>query len=399
MPKKTEKPEDVIDAEFEPIDEIKDKKPPRKRAAWPLVWSLFLFSILLGGALGAGLALIGMQKFSPKPSTDLSAITAQLETMQSQIKSRNQQISLFEQQIADLADRPVATNPDSAQMSLATEQLEQRLDALEARPILVSDATGEQTSVDLAPLLARITQLENSPAPVVDLSNYAKFSDLPETSPETSTALEARIVALENAPIITGTSQIDAEQLGTLEQRITALETRKDPSSTKARQAMALADLKLSAQGETPFAVAFAKARLQFTNSPALDQLSTIAGTGAPTVASLSQQLTEIIPLILSQANKPAKDASLATKAGAAMRSLVSVRRTDGKGEGLQAQLSIAERKMQTGDLAGAMQVLAQLDGTAAQVAAPWLQAAQNRQQINQSLLRLEQQQAKGDAP
>jgi hypothetical protein len=363
-------------------------------------------AVFLGGALG----VLGAKMLAPTAGSDtaqadprlakaldqLDALTTQVQNLEqkseadiaAEANTRATEISAIQARLEALAAQaPEPANGEStldsaSQAALAA--LGSRISDLEARPIPVAGDGSEGAVVDLAPIMVRLATLESNTDKTVDLSDLASLTELQ--------ALEARIATLENAD----TDGANIEQIQALQSRLAALETSEGVSTTKAQRAMVMADLKLAAQGEKPFAVAFAKTRLQFGASKALDQLSPVAGIGAPNLPELSAQLKTLIPTLLREDAKPADDASMATKAGAALRSLVSVRRTDGKGEGLQAELAHAETALQEGDLGTAIAIVSSLQGPAAVAAKAWLTHAKNRQIVLESLDLLEREQAAG---
>ncbi len=410
MTQKTPKTEEVIDAEFEPVVEsVPDSdmaKPPRKRAAWPLVWVLFVLATFLGGAIG----LLGGRFIGGEGNVDLGQTNAKISALQTELTQITNQMrqsnNAFEQLIFE----------ETAARKLEVQQIANQLTALEARSVLPNDAIPEGTSdteapikfdptivqqlaaldvrlrqledrnwpeassepvdagpvvtvppVDLAPLRTRLTRLEETVSALPEFSDFVLLSELPDNS-----ALAQRMEKLESV---------------TLSQR------------TGAAQQAALADLKLAVQGSRPFPVVFASAKLQFADHAGLASLAPIAGRGAPTWPEVSASFSSLIPAILREVNAPAENASLFSKAGAAISGLVSVRRTDGKGEGLEANLARADQALQNGDPDPAIDLVQGLSETAAEVTHSWLQGALDRKTITQVMQQLSIEPDEGDTP
>jgi len=385
MSKQPEKPDDVIDAEFEQIAEpVVAKSTPRNRPAWPLVWALFCVAIVGGGALGA----IAGRFLSPPTQVDAAQITAlaqQLDDTKAELEAlANTQLTeraMVQQQIDALTQQDDTRTTDNLIVEL--EVLAQRLRQMEQRPISVLSENG-QPAIDLAPITERLIALETALAKGPEITE-PDLSDIQQQI----TGLNDRLLSFGTAPLATADTR-------NLLARIEKLETNTKSDGVSAEQTNALADLKLAAQQPAPFAVAFASAKLAFGTDPTLDRLRAIAGTGAPNQAQLSANLTKIIPKLLREANQPAPGASFAIKAGAMMRSLVSVRRTDGKGGGLQGLLAQTETALSAGELDEAIRLVEQLN-PASPSSEAWLRTAKDRQTIEQVLAELQGQQTKGD--
>ncbi|MCF6292857.1 MAG: hypothetical protein L3J04_05625 [Robiginitomaculum sp.] len=384
--------EDVIDAEFEPVEENhSEPKQPRQRPAWPLVWSLFIVAVLAGGLLG----IIGGKIFSaPIAQINDQQLASKVETLTKQIEQISQKLQQIESaslqnqtstetlqtQVKGLTEQLVAirseiTEPQEA--AITTEQIDDvlsRLQKLENRPLPIATNDGE---IDLAPLLQpfeqRLNQLENKPQNTVDTTNIFE-----------------RLQALEQQE----TTQTKTVNLDTILNRLDSLETGIINNDQSAAKKLVLADLKLAAQGSEPFPVQYAAMDLQYAGNSELQQLSKIAATGAPTRLQLTEQFQSLIPEILLQAAKPADDAGLGAKAAASLRGLVVVRRTDGKGSDLEITLNQAQSALANDDLTTAINKMQTLNGAPAKAGENWLQQAVKRQKLEQVVSALLKQQA-----
>lgn len=382
--------EDVVDAEFEPVEELarEQSSHPRQPAAWPLVWALFAIALFGGGLLG----VIGGKVFSGPTSsgqfeTTVRSLSAQLEAAQEQLKASQSQLALNEistkaqqleltalsQSLAELASAP------SAEPGISAEQVDAiliRVQQLETRPLpIVSSAGDLDVGAILAPVEQRLADVE------------ALLDNLPDW--------QARFAEITNNPV-TPQPDIDVQAIFA---RLDQLENQTSSKTTHAARKLALADLKLAVQGANPFAVEFAAMQLVSSGDPGLAKISSIAASGAPTRADLANQLQSLIPDILRQVAKPADDASLVTKTGAAFKGLISVRRTDGKGSALEQQLHGIELAMNNDDLAAAISQMQSLEGVALTASESWLSQAKARQKIEQVLAELLREQFVGEEP
>lgn len=118
----------------------------------------------------------------------------------------------------------------------------------------------------------------------------------------------------------------------------------------------------------------------------ALETLSAHAETGVATRDRLADRLGVIAPQIRAAAEPPAEgwiDGALG-----AVGSLVTVRRAPGENDGSDADSIVAraEGRMQSGDLGGAVEALAALEGAPGEAAAIWLAQARDRLAVEAAL-------------
>jgi len=384
--------EDVIDAEFEPVEANSgEPKQPRQRPAWPLVWGLFIVAVLAGGLLGiiggkifsAPIAQINDQQLAGKVETltkqieQISKKTQQAETALA--KSQTSAESL-QTQVTGLTEQLVAIRseiPEPQDPVITTEQIDDvlsRLQQLENRPLPIATNEGE---IDLTQLLQpfeqRLNQLENKPQSVTDTSDILD-----------------RLQTLEQQE----TTQTKTVNLDAILNRLAKLETGIINNDQSAAKKLVLADLKLAAQGSEPFPVQYAAMDLQYAGNSKLQQLSGIAATGAPTRLQLAEQFQSLIPEILLQAAQPADDAGLGTKAVASLRGLVVVRRTDGKGSELEITLNQVQSALANDNIDAAISQMQTLSGAPAKASENWLGQAIKRQKLEQIVSALLKSQA-----
>ncbi len=123
-----------------------------------------------------------------------------------------------------------------------------------------------------------------------------------------------------------------------------------------------------------------------------LRPLEAYAQTGVATFTDLYRRFPEMAEAVAHAGVERNDEGVLATTLNR-LRSLVSVRRT---GEaalaagGAEAALEVARNRMDAGDLAGAIDALAKLEGAEAQAAAWWLDAARSRLAVQRAMERIQ---------
>ncbi len=387
QPDKDHTADEVIDAEFEPVNEqVLSGGQRTSPYAGPLLWGLFVLAIVLGGILG----IIGGRVLFPAPmlqTTDLDTEIAELK--QELSKTRNQlhelsaqaknakentaQITANTRAIADIQDKlqkAASLAPDQQQF----EEALSRIELLENRPAATISDTGElDINAITEPLQQQISALQAKLETAADLAPEAKNLILD---------LENRLQALEAS----SEDDISAKELAALNLRIDALQNNRQQTGKSASATLALADLKLAAQGSDPFPVEYAAVRLQFADHEGIKKLAPMAATGVATRQQLKASLSAMIPDILRAASRPDDGAPLTKKAGSAMRSLITIRRTDGKGSELEIQLAEAEKQMAAGNLGAAISQISAIKNGHTQASKNWLQQARARQNLEQVL-------------
>lgn len=262
--------------------------------------------------------------------------------------------------------RPSPTNPQpsaseaeltalkaEANRNAALQQLGQRLATLESRP--ASDASSLQR---------RVAALEARPAP--DLSG-----------------LQQKLTALDKTTADLGDT---VTALGKAQQRSAA-----DPKI--AALALALLQIRDAVSIGRPFdaeyraLVALAHDHPDIASAAA--PLADPAQNGVASRAALIERLHQLAPQIAT-ARPPPKD-KLKSQIVARLRALVTIRRIDdGDQTPAEAALGEAQRDLASGDLAGAIAALDQLDGPAKTAAEPWLKTAKARLAVETALRQVE---------
>lgn len=156
--------------------------------------------------------------------------------------------------------------------------------------------------------------------------------------------------------------------------------------STGPAQAFALAVSQLQEASRTGAPFPAAQATVQALASTDTNLLGLItplaaaAATGVPTAATLASSFVDTAEAI-RQADAASQRGGWVDQSLSAVTSIVTIRRTsvDSADTGLSAVLDRAADRLDVGDVAGAIEALAVLDGTAADAAAGWIALAEGR--------------------
>lgn len=247
---------------------------------------------------------------------------------------------------------------------------------------------------------ARLDRLQASAAPVDAVSGLQQGA----------TALNQRLAALEARPAADPASvQAVAAEL----QRVTAgltdaanriarLEQQMQQQATAQRNeratVLALAELKDRLAGSGPFdgPQGVLKAALGDDPSaaPALATLDRFAAQGVASRAKLTEELAGL-PAAIHQSLPLGENAGIWQRIASRAEKLVSVRRIDDAGTvdnlppGPDHSLAVAVVALKAGDLAGAVQAVQAIDGSAGEVVKPWLVAAKDRLAVEDAAGRL----------
>jgi len=217
--------------------------------------------------------------------------------------------------------------------------------------------------------------------------------------------LALRVAALEAKPTppLPDLSAIE-QQLGALKgtiaelnEKIAALDKaeREQPATDPKITAMALALLQIRDAVETgrPFEAEYRALVALAHDHPeiaaAAAPLDTPATSGVASRATLAARLHELAPQIATA--KPPPKSSWKSQIVARLRSLVTIRRIEGADQTpAEGAVGTAERKLASGDLAGAVAALDGLSGPSQAAAQPWLQMAKARLAVEAALRQVE---------
>lgn len=355
-----------IDAEFEPAAPSNARKPTARSGpgwlAFGILGLVSAFAIVLAAA-SAGY----VPGFKPGAGT----------------------VQTLENQLVELKSTDETQAGTSTANASEIEALKRRADSLQAdRTRAVTDIRALKR--DIETLQADISTLQR--ARIANLADARDAETDAETAPAAETpdlsALEARVTSLEDALV---------SQLGTYDATLEALKTRladleaqaetesitaADSTNSRTEAALALSSIEAAARRGRPFLSAHQKLAAAMPSNQAVARLSGIASDAVPTVADLRAAF----PALRTQALD--RDAQAEGGASGWMRGLfgdgIQVRKS---GEVTTAdQLNAAADALQAGDLSTAIQSVRALDADLQRVFTDWLDNAEDRLLLEETL-------------
>ena len=352
--------DDPIDAEFEPAEPT--SKQREKRSSGP-GWIAFgsLAIICLGmSAAGAGL----IPGFEPG-AAKLEALQTDVVTLQSDRTAQTEQASTLNTELEALKSRADNLQADRTRAMTDIRGLRGEIEALQA------DISALQRA-----RIASLSETENGTADAA-----------PPSLPDLST-FETRVRAVEDALVSQLADYDNALEL--LKVRVSELETRASndtltsasASNARTEAALALSAIEAAARRGRPFLTAHQKLVAAMPGNQAVQRLSPIAAKPIPTVSDLANQLPEL--------NRQALDTE-ARQNGTGSSWIRGI-----FGDGIQVRregqttvrgtLDVAETRLQEGDLPAAIALIEALDPDLQPVFTDWLNNAQDRHMLEQSL-------------
>jgi len=354
--------EDPIDAEFEPATrDEKGSSQGNQGPGWLAFGLLFGITLL---ALGLAAATAGfVPGFKPGSGSvaaiqsDLSVVQTTLSQDRAETNTLSTDVSALRTRADSLAADRTRTNTQMRALRTEIETLQADISMLQrARVASIADQGSETNSdaageTDFSPLAARVTALED--ALVTQLGEY-----------------DATLERLKR-------------QIETLEAQATS-EGLNAASASNARTdaALALSAIEAAARRGRPFLSAQQKLSAAMPSNDAVAGLAPIAAKAVPTMT----ELRDSFPGLTDQA----LDASAQAEGGSAgwMRTLfgdgIQVRQT---GETTNNDhLNAAKAALDTGDLLEAIQHIRAADANIQSVFTDWLNNAEDRHQLEQTL-------------
>jgi hypothetical protein len=328
---------------------------------------------------------------------------------------------LQDPRVAGLSDR-IAALEKQAGASLAKDETIQRL-----------EQERERLRQDLGKALARLETVEASMASVREMAEAAARIEETAAAKESLQALSERLSAIEDrGAAVAGAA--DAERLSALAaardearklaERMAELEKSQAQAATE-RETLAEMEKRLAAVEDRPAASQSGTAskgavllavgqlrdavRLGTAYQREYDAVKALAGadpgigaalltlgkaakTGVPTLAVLREEFGAMASPLVAEARGQAADGWV-SKIVAKVGSLVTIRRTDGKGgDDIEALVARAEQRLAAGDLAGtveAVDAMKPVSTEAAAMVAPWLDRAKTRLAAERALAAL----------
>jgi hypothetical protein len=306
-----------------PLVDAADPPPAGRRVPWvPLAFAAAII-VSFAAALAVAplvLPLLPWGTARPAPQTPPPATDAGLSG-----------------RIAAIETAEAQNRQSAATAASGVQRVEQRIAALEARPV-----------ADFGPIQQQLTALTKS---VADLAT--------------------RLAAVER--------DVHAEQ-------------GNDPGSVGL--VLTLLQIREALEVARPFAAEYttlvALARTRPEIAAAAVTLAEPAMTGVASRTALTERLRQLAPRIAT-ASAPADDQGWRGQLEAELRSLVTWRRIDGAGQSpAETAVNTAQRALAAGDLAGAVEALGALTGPNAEAAKPWLEMARRRLAVETTLRQLE---------
>jgi hypothetical protein len=342
-------------------------EPPRARSAGTAIGTLIalLVIVIIGVAASpfwapavAPMLPWGERTAAPaavgSDSAALLALQTRLDTAETTLKQETARLQQLVAQTATLKQQAPA--PPAPVKAVFSDAQLSRIDG------------DEQILKDMAD---RITVLEKRPVP----------SATPRLSPQSAAAIKAlqdQVTKLAAGTAATG------DGLAKLQ---AAVARANAGERTSQAQLLALANLRIAAEGAGPFAAELAAMRALAGNSNSMTQrLATLDGaakTGLPTLAALRDRFDRVVAPAILRAPRDVGNESWWQQIVARLERLVVVRRIAPDGamprDATEAAVTRADSALDAGDLAAAVKALEPLTGAAAKAAAPWLARAKQR--------------------
>ncbi len=350
-----------IDAEFEPA-EPKSTGPKTKTGGpgWLAIGSVGLLALV---SLGVSAASAGwIPGF--KPGAD--------------------QIAALETQVSNLANSGTAQSTQAQTLASEISDLSARADSLRA------DRT--RTVTDLRAIRGEIEALQ-ADVSALQRARVASLAETPtEPTPSDGTpdlsAVESRLSALEDALVTQlGTYETTLESL---KLRVAELEDKASAegltaaanSNSRTEAALALSAIEAAARRGRPFISAYEKLETAMPSNSAVQNLAPIATKAVPTVSDLKATYPALMDRAL--------DLEAQTTPGNSgwMRSLfgdgIQVRRADAVTA--RDHLLLAETALEAGELSETIEHIAAIDSNLQPVFTDWVQSAQDRHMLEETL-------------
>lgn len=331
----------------------------------------------IGGGLIGAVALGAFLHFSgglPVPGNGEAPDEARLTALESRINAATDfardETSGLGERLGDVEERLAGFDTGQAER---VEELSASLEALEGALSDMRrwlDETASGTREALAALDARTDDLQEQ-------SDSLRAQLPPPGLMEKIGAGERRLDALE-----TGVGAL-GPQVGALSGQVAALTERvNEPSGAeKAALGAAFAGLARAFEAGRPFSGDLQA--LSEITGPRDDiaALGAAAQRGVPSLETLRGRFADLAPRVLKAERTEGAD-GFWTRLAANASTLVTIRRKgELEGDGAEAVLARMERRLEEGDLAGAVETGAALEGAAAEAASAWMADAQARLQ------------------
>lgn len=211
--------------------------------------------------------------------------------------------------------------------------------------------------------------------------------------------LQARIAELESElarsrnVTASGAGAASSGDLSAIEARLDRLEIAQGKAARAASAAVAAAALADAASTSRPFTTELITLERLSPNAQDLAGLKPLAQTGAPTASALASEFPEVADRAAAASREGHADTSLLTRVGDALSALFTLRRVgDLSGDGPDAVLARAERRVADGDIEAALEQLKALPAGGQRAVADWRERAERRVEIERRIADLRAQ-------
>ena len=353
--------ETPIDAEFEPARPPETSEPSlRGGPGWSALAGVCLIAVV---GLFLATANAGFVPGLHPGSNQISALAIEVERVTAELSEDTSQTSTLVTDIATLESRADSLLADRTRGVTEMRDIRGEIETLKADistlqrvrvASLAAEASApgpEEAGLDRSALNTRMTALED--ALVSELSSYDSALE----------NIKTRIDALENAVATDGLRTANA-------------------TNARTEAALALSAIEAAARRGRPFLTAHQKLAAALPGNEAVDRLAPIAGTAIPTLSSLRIAYPPLMERALDQA------ASETGGSAPWMRNLF--------GDGIQVRqqgsvtsrdhLDRAEAALRDSDLAAAIEHVRAVDADLQPVFTDWVNNAEDRHQLEQTL-------------
>ncbi len=395
-----------IDAEFEPAPE--DAPRSRQGPGW-FALLLVLVLAMAGGTLGGTVLTRATATDPAAAGRDAAGNPQDLGELRRQVSSLSERVDA----IAPRLDRLDGAAAMEADVTRRFDSIERRLDTVAARldeaTDLAAPAPGDGAAADTSGLTARVralaNQAERTETQLADVDSRVESQDRRidrlaqtlEALTGTLSTLRADLDSLDPADTGLGervgsladqVSQLEArldDRLADLAGRIETVRVAGQAAAEASRAALSLAEIEAAARRGQGFQPAWRDLRAARPDDPVVADLEDLALEGAPTRETLARRLDT-----LDASLRAAQQADASGAEGLVERlsgGQIQIRR-DGE-TGPDVAVETARTALAAGDLGGAIGALESLTGPALDVAAPWIEDARRRRDLERTIDRL----------
>ncbi len=366
-------------------------------------WVVFVLIIALGGGVG----YLTYPHWYPQIADKIPGLPI-FEAEDPRVPSLSERVAALETQ----AGANLAKDETIARLEKERERLSQdlgkaltRLEAVEksmtsVREMAEAAARVEETAAakqSLQVLSDRLTALEVNRAPEVGTIVNEQRSAL-QAAQADARKLEERMAHLEKSQAATASNR---DTLAGVEKRLAAVEKRPEPvaagDASRAAILLAVGQLRDAARSGSSYLREFDAVKALAGEDPGLGAALLTLGkstkTGVPTLIVLRDEFAELAGPVVAKARRQNAEGWFA-KVAARVGSLVTIRRTDGKGsnKSVETLVARAESRLAAGDLAGTVDAasdIAPLSEEAGRAVAPWIERAKSRLATERALAAL----------